>query len=118
MSPDADGDSTSDSAAAGVLPIGGGGCTSDMSAGVFDNPVPVSKAAAVPAGPDDIAGEQEETSISAAAICLRAGILRKAIASGVSRISAVLKNAIVVPSVVARSRAKRAPELFLSDHDV
>jgi len=40
--------------------------------------------------------------------------LRKAIASEVSRISAVLKNATVVRSVVARARASRASELSLS----
>jgi len=56
MYPDAGGDSTSESAAAGLLPTGGGGCTSDTSAGLVDYPVPVSKAAAVPAGPDDISG--------------------------------------------------------------
>jgi len=86
LSPDAGGDCTSDSTAAGLLPTGGGGCTSDAAAGAVDDPASVAKAAAVPAGPDDIAGGDDNKSILAAAISLRACILRKAIASGVSRI--------------------------------
>jgi len=147
VSPDAGGDCTSDSSAAGLLPAGGGGCTSDSSAGAVDDlacssdstaagllptgggctsdtaagavddPASVAKAAAVPAGPDEIAGGDEDKSMSAAAISLRACILRKAIASGVSRISAVLKNATVVRSVVARASASRASELSLSVRD-
>jgi len=90
--PDAGGESTSDPTAAGLLPTGGGGCTSDTAAGAVDNPASVAKAAAVPAGPDDISGGDKDKSIPAAAISLRACILRQAIASGVSRISEVLKT--------------------------
>ena len=70
-----------------MLPTVGGGCTSDTAAGAVDDPASVAKAAAVPAGPGDIADGDEDKSIPAAAINLRACILRKAIASGVSRIS-------------------------------
>jgi len=108
---------TSDSTAAGLLPTGGGGCTSDTAAGAVEDPESVAKVAVVPAGPDDIAGGEEDKSMPAAAISLRACILRKTIASGVSRISAVLKNATVVRSVVARARASRASELSLSVRD-
>jgi len=117
LSPDAGGDCTSDSTAAGLLPTGGGGRTSDTAAGAVDDPASVAKAAAVPAGPDDVAGGDEDKSIPGAAISLRACILLKAIASGVSRISAVLKNATVVRSVVARASASRASELSLSVRD-
>jgi len=117
LSPDAGGDCNSDSTAAGLLPTGGGGCTSDTAAGAVDDPASVAKAAAVPDGPDDIAGGDEDKSMPAAAISLRACILRKAIASGVSRISAVLKNATVIRSVVARASASRASEMSLSVRD-
>jgi len=105
---------TSDSTAAGVLPIGGGRCTSDTAAGAVDDPAYVAKAAAVPAGPDNIAGGDKDKSMPVADISLRACILRKAIASGVSRIFALLKNATVVRSVVARASASRASELSLN----
>ena len=90
LSPDAGGDCTSDSTAANLLPTSGSGCSFDTAVGAVDDPASVAKAAAVPAGPDDIAGRDEDKSIPAAAKSLRACIFRKAIASGVSRISAVL----------------------------
>jgi len=108
---------SSDSTAVGLLPTGGGGCTSNTAAGAVDDSASVAKAAAVPAGPDDIAGGDEDKSMPAAAISLRACILRKAIASGVSRSSAVLKNATVVRSIVARASASRASDLSLSVRD-
>jgi len=108
---------TSDSTVPGLLPNGGGGCTSDTAAGVVDDPASVNNAAAVAAGPDDIAGGDEDKSMPAAATSLRACILRKEIASGVSRINAMLKNATVVRSVVARASASRASELSLSVRD-
>jgi len=114
LSPDAGGDCASDPTAAGLLPTGGGGCTSDTAAGAVDDRASVDKGAAVPAGPDDISDGDEDKSIPAAAINLRACILRKALAWGVSRISEVLNNATVVRSVVARASASRASELSLS----
>jgi len=63
---------TSDSSAAGLLPTGGGGCTSDTAAGAVDDHASVAKAAAVPAGPDDIACGDEDKSMPAAAISFRA----------------------------------------------
>jgi len=108
LSPDAGGDGTSDPTAAGLLPTGGGGCTSDTAAGAVDYPASVAKAAAVPAGPDDISGGDKDKSIPAAAISLRACILRKAIASGVSRISEVLKTPqLSAPSFHAPAPAER-----------
>jgi len=62
----------SDSTAAGLSPTGGGEYTSDTATGAVDDPASVAKAAAVPAGPDDIAGGDEEESMPAAAISLRA----------------------------------------------
>jgi len=47
-----------------------------MAAGAVDDPASVAKAAAVPAVPDDIAGGDEDKSIPAAAISLRACFLR------------------------------------------
>jgi len=108
---------TSDSTSAGLLLTVGGGCTSDTAAGAVDDPAYVAKAAAVLVGPDDIAGGDEKNSMPAAAISLRACIFRKAIASGVSRISAVLQTPTVVRSVVARARANRASKLSLSVRD-
>jgi len=108
---------TSASTVAGLLPTGGGGCTSYTAAGAVDDPASVAKAAAVPAGPEDIAGGDEDKSMPATAISLRACIFRKAIASGVSRISAVIKNATVVRSVAARASASKASELSLSVRD-
>jgi len=114
LSADAGGDCTFDSTATGLLPTGGGGCTSDTAAGAVDDPASVTKTAAIP---DKIAGGVEHTSIRAPTISMRACILRKTIASGVSRILALLKNATAVRSVVARASASRASELSLSIRD-
>jgi len=108
---------TSHPTAASLFPTGGGGYTTDTVAGAVDDPASVAKAAAVPAGPDDIVGGDEDKCIPAAGISLRACIMRNAIVSGVSRISAVLKFATVVRSVVARASASRAAELSLSVRD-
>jgi len=105
---------TSDLTAAGLLPTGGGRCSSDTAAGAVDDPASVANAAAVPAGSEDIAGGDEDKPMPAAAIGLRACISRKAINSGVSWISAALKNATVVRYVVSRASASRASELSLS----
>jgi len=100
-----------------LLPTGGGDCTSDTATGAVDDAASVAKAAAAPAGPDDIAAGDKDRSMPAAVISFRSCILRKAIAFGVSRISAVLTNATVARSVVARASASRASDLSSSVRD-
>jgi len=78
-------------------------------------PVAGVEAAAVPAREDKVPGG--DTSNPAAAISLRAWARRKATASGVSRISALLKNATVVRSDVAWASADNASVLAFSIRD-
>jgi len=78
-------------------------------------PVAGVEAAAVPAREDEVPGG--DTFSPAAAISLRAWARRKATASGVSRISALLKNATVVREDVARANADNATMLDFSIYD-